>query len=246
MNPNTNITEKEFENIERYLSGSMSPEARKALELKLKNNSALLHYFNEHKIMQEAIETQSLKEQLDIYHSGISADKTLKNNHIKVISFPFKKMIAAAVLIIALGSFWFINLSSNNEKLYTQYFKADPGLPTTMGETNNYDFYNAMVNYKQGDYTLAISKWEKLLNTKPKNDTLNYFIGVAHLANKNEKKAILYLSKVTNNTLGSFTNEAYYYLGLAHLKADNMELAKKNLTFSTIDNSKKILSKLNN
>lgn len=246
MNPNTNITEKEFENIERYLNGSMTVEEREIFELEFKNNSTLSLHINEQKLMHEAIETQSLKEQLDMFHEDISDFKTLKTDTSKVISFPFRKMIAAAVVVITLGSFWFFNQTSSNKKLYSQYFTADPGLATTMGETSNYAFYDAMVNYKQGDYKTAISKWEVILQNKPKNDTLNYFLGVAHLANNNETSAIEFLNNVTQNSTSNFNNDAYYYLGLAYLKADNVALAKKNLTFSTVDNSKTILSKLNN
>ena len=114
-----------------------------------------------------------------------------------------------------------------------------------MSSNNNFEFYDAMVSYKQGDYTTAINKWEKLLQAKPSNDTLNYFIGVAHLANKNEVEAIPFLNVVTNYSNSAFLNESYYYLGLAYLKNNNVKLAKKNLNFSTVDNSKLILSKLN-
>ncbi len=243
MDPNTIITQKEFENIERYLNDSMSVEERKTFELDLKSNSTLTQHLDEQKLMHEAIETQSLKEQLDMFHEDVSDIKTFKRDTSKVISFNFRKLAVAAALIIAAGSFWFFN-GSSNEKLYAKHFTPDPGLPTTMGETANFAFYDAMVNYKQGDYKTAISKWEVILQSKPKNDTLNYFLGVAHLANNNEDSAIQFLNNVTQNSTSDFNNDAFYYLGLAYLKADNIELAKKNLTFSTVDNSKNILSEL--
>jgi len=243
MDPNRDITQEEFERIERYLKHQMTVDERLAFDLELRKNTELTEQVNKQRLINEAIETQSLKEELDAFHDEISdADNITKTS--KVVSFPFRKMVAAAVIIIALGSFWFFN-NNSNEQLYAKHFSPDPGLPTTMSKTSNYEFYNAMVDYKQGDYKKAITKWEVLLKDKPQNDTLNYFIGVAHLANKDENQAIKYLSSVTQNESGRFSNEAFYYLGLAHLKADNLELAKKNLTFSTFDNSKTILSKLN-
>lgn len=190
------------------------------------------------------IETQSLKEQLNEFHKEVQDTEVQKNESPKVRFLNFRKIAAAAVLVIAIGSFWFFN-QNTNEKLFTKYFTPDPGLPTTMSRTSNYEFYDAMVNYKQGDYKTAINKWETLLKNKPQNDTLNYFLGVAHLSNKDENSAIKYLDIVTKNSNTNFKNDAYYYLGLAYLKADNVELAKNNLNFSTIDNSKKILSNLN-
>lgn len=243
MNPNNSISQEEFERIERYLSQSMTKEEQHSFEEELKSNPTLQDEVANQKLYHEAIETQSLKEQLHQFHEEIF-DKDNTSDNSKLISFPFRKMIAAAVIVIALGSFWFFN-NNSNEKLYAKHFSPDPGLPTTMSETANYEFYNGMVDYKQKNYKKAISKWETLLKEKPQNDTLNYFIGVAHLANKDEEKAIKYLNQVAQNTSGRFSNEAFYYLGLAHLKADNLELAKKNLTFSTLNNSKTILSKLN-
>jgi len=246
MNPNNkNISQKEFERIESYLNNSMPSKERVGFEEQLQNDITLQKHLENHKIIFEAVETQSLKENLEAFHETIPINKIPKTETSKVKLLHFRKIAVAASLIIAVGSFWFFSQNSN-QKLYANYFKADPGLATTMSSTNNFEFYDAMVNYKQGDYKIAISKWEVLLQNKPKNDTLNYFLGVAYMANKNEISAIPFLDLVIKASNSTFKNEAYYYLGLAHLKDGNIELAKKNLTFSTIDNSKALLSELNN
>lgn len=242
---NTDYVSQEFlETVERFINNTMSKNELQEFEAKLQNPEFKTQV-DDIKTLILGIEAQALKEQLDIFYDNISVSDNTIINTSKVISFPFRKLVVAAVIVIALGSFWFFNQTSSNEKLYSQYFSPDPGLPTTMGETANFEFYDAMVNYKQGDYKTAISKWETLLKTQSENDTLNYFLGVAHLANNNYKNAIKHLDFVIQNTSISFKNEAHYYLGLAYLKADNLELAKKNLTFSTTDNSKTLLSKLN-
>lgn len=243
MNPNSNISQELLESIERYLNETMNLEELKTFEDKLNSDQAFKSQVEDVKTLLFGIEFQSLKEELNIFHESIINKENEKPSS-KVISLNFRKIAVAAVIIIAAGSFWFLNQNSNN-KLYANYFTPDPGLATTMSETSNFEFYDAMVNYKQGDYKTAISKWEELYNIKPKNDTLNYFLGVAQMANKNEDKAISYLEKVTSLSDSNFKNEAYYYLGLAYLKNDNLELAKKNLTFSTVDNSKALLSELN-
>ena len=111
-----------------------------------------------------------------------------------------------------------------------------------MGATDNFEFYDAMVNYKQGEYHSAINKWQTLLSSEQKNDTLHYFIGVAHLADGNENEAINYLLELNKNNSNSFKNETAYYLGLAYLKADNVKDAKKYLTFSGTASALKILA----
>ena len=242
MDPNLNITQDVLETIERYINKTMTSNEIISFEKKLQSDSKFKAQFEDIKILLLGIETQSLKEKLDSFHEDIPFGKS-KTSIVKPL-FSIRKFVAAAAIIIAVGSFWFFN-QNTNEKLFVTYFIPDPGLPTTMSETSNFEFYDAMVNYKQGDYNTAISKWEALLEKKPQNDTLNYFLGVAHLANKNEKSAIKHLDIIAQDSNANFKNEAYYYLGLAHLKADNVKLAKKNLNFSTIDNSKKILLELN-
>lgn len=243
MTPKNNISQELLETIERYINKNLTSQENNEFKKKLLDPEFKAQ-FEDIKTLVFGIETQSLKEQLDEFHKEIPKTLTPKKETTKVWFLQFGKIAAAAAIIIALGSFWYFG-GGSNKKLYNKHFSPDPGLPTVMSETANFEFYDAMVNYKQGDYNTAISKWEKLLENKPKNDTLNYFLGVAHLANKNEESAINHLHNVTQNSNTNFKNEAHYYLGLAYLKSDNVELAKKNLNFSTIDNSKKILLELN-
>ena len=239
------ISQEEFEKIEAYLNGKL--ESNELIEFKamLENDSDFKTKVEDIKTVLFGIETQELKEQLNIFHDDLEVEHTpIEGTETKVRSIHWKKLAIAAVLIIAAGSFWFYN-GNSNDKLYAKYFSPDPGLPTTMSSTANYEFYEAMVDYKQGNYITAISKWKTLQKVKPNNDTLSYFIGVAHLANKNEGKAISFLEHVTKNSEFALSNDAHYYLGLAYLKKGNIEKAKANLQNSTIDNSKVLLSKLN-
>lgn len=239
------VSREEFEKIEAYLNGDLSKDEILEFETQLNTDTIFRAKFDDIKTVLTGIETQSLKEQLDIFHKELSAnEQDLLVNDPKVKSLHWRKIAVAAILIVGLGSFWLFS-GSPNEKLYSEYFTPDPGLPTTMSNTNNYDFYEAMVSYKQGDYKVAIDKWQALQNTKPNNDTLNYFIGVAHLANKNEKTAISFLENASKNSEFPLINDVYYYLGLAYLKDGNIDRAKNNFKNSTLENSKALLSKLN-
>lgn len=244
MKDNSDISQELLEIIERYINGSMTTQ-------ELKDFNQLLELDNDFKVEVEdiktmliGIEAQSLKEQLDEFHEDIPktiAEKPIDN---KVRYLNFSKIAAAAAIVIAVGSIWFFS-TPQNDKLYAKYFKPDPGLPTTMSSTDNFDFYNAMVKYKHGDYNIAIDKWQTLVEQKPENDTLNYFLGVAHLANKNVIEAIPFLER-TVQSKDSFPliNDAHYYLGLAYLKEGNTELARKYLSLSNTDTSKELISKL--
>lgn len=243
MNSNHNISQEQLEAIERYLNKQMTGDELVAFETKLQENEAFKTMVEDVKTIFSAIETQTMKEKMDGFHEALK-DTSVIPLHTK--QRPFRKYMIAACVVALLG-LGYVSLfgKSANEKLYANYFTPDPGLPTTMGTTTNFDFYDAMVNYKQGDYKTAITKWESLAQTAKANDTLNYFLGVAHLANNEEQLAINYLSKVTFSEIKAFDKEAHYYLGLAYLKANDTKLAKENLSYSSYEQSQSILSQLN-
>lgn len=243
MNPNYNITQEELEYIERYINNNMKPDELAGFEEKLNNNPDFKNQVEDIKTLLLGIETQALTEKIETFHNELPDTKSPKEQPSKVRHLDFRKWVAAAAVIIAVGSFWFFNGNSNS-KLYSKYYAPDPGLPTTMSTQDNFVFYDAMVNYKRQDYQLAINKWQPLLTNKPENDTLNYFMGSAYLAKGETTTAISYLEKVTELKESAFKNDAFYYLGLAYLKNNKIELAKETLKQSNMADSKAILSEL--
>jgi tetratricopeptide (TPR) repeat protein len=241
---NSDISQELLEIIENYINGTMNTRELNDFKQLLELDDEFKTKVEDIKTMLLGIENQSLKEQLDEFHKDLPKTKVKKPKDKKVRYLYYSKFAAAAALIIAVGSIWFFS-TPQNEKLYTKHFKPDPGLPTTMSSTDNFEFYDGMVSYKHGDYDIAIEKWKTLNETNPENDTLNYFLGVAFLANKNVPDAIPYLENAADAEDNfAFLNDAYYYLGLAYMKEGNIELAKKNLSLSETDTSKLIFSKL--
>ena len=252
MNPNNNITQEQLERIERYLHDTMPDEQRRQFEHQLNTDEEFRLLVDDIKVMLLGVESAALKSNLEQFHDEMVPVKTLEHQpasktaaRLKRTRIKMIKFMAAAAVIIFLGTFWLESRSSSTDRLFAKHFVPDPGLPTTMGATENFEFYDAMVNYKQGEYKIAISKWQPLLSSEQKNDTLHYFMGVAHLANGDQKEAINYLQKLTDNGSDSFKQETAYYLGLAYLKADNVDDAKKYLTFSGTESARQLLSELN-
>ncbi len=236
------ISQELLERVERYLDNTMSKQEHDDFELQLQTDTVFRTKVEEVKTLLMGVENQSLKELLDDFHKDIPESEIEK--HISYRFSHWRKFAAAAVILIAVTSFWWFD-KPQNEQLYDEYFTPDPGLPTVMGNSDNFDFYDAMVDYKQGHYKTAIEKWEVLQTKKSNKDTLNYFIGVAHLANENDKNAISFLEKSTQNIDFTLLNDAHYYLGLAYLKEGNIEKAKANFKLSNHDESKVILNELN-
>jgi tetratricopeptide (TPR) repeat protein len=245
LKDSSNISEALLETIEHYLNKNLSTQELKDFNKLLDTDEDLKSKVEDVRTILFGIEAQSLKEELDSFHKEVAKGKTTKKSTLQKIRFlSYSRIAVAAAIAIALGSIWFFG-TPQNDKLYAKYFKPDPGLPTTMSSTNNFEFYDGMVKYKHGDYAIAINKWKTLVEKKPKNDTLNYFLGVAYLANKKEAEAIPYLeyaAEAEDNF--TFLNDTYFYLGLAYLKQGDIDLARKNLSMSKLEKAKEILLKL--
>ena len=250
MNSNNNITQAQLEEIESYLNDTLLPEKRDLFENKMNSDPEFKLLVEEVKEMLLGIESGSLHNKLDDFHDEMVPVRSIEPSNQQALP-PLKRLhkviryVAVAVVVIGFGAVLLLNSDSPSEKLFAKHFNPDPGLPTTMGVSNDFEFYDAMVNYKQGDYKTAIQKWEALRVSNIKNDTLHYFLGVAQLADGNENKAIEHLKDLLDNNTNSFKQETAYYLGLAYLKAGNVEDAKKYLIFSKTESGNQILSELN-
>ena len=153
----------------------------------------------------------------------VSGIKNMANKIIKPYTFWYA---GAAVLAALLGIFWMMKISSTSEKIFATYFKPDIGLPLKMSTGNTYGFYEGMLDYKQENYEEAIEKWQVLLEAKPKNDTLNYFLGVAYLALGNAAKSLEFLENQERFRQGIFKEDAAYYTALAKIKEGKLEEAR--------------------
>lgn len=243
MSTNSNITQELLETVERYYNHTMTADERTVFEEKLQQDTEFKTLVEDIKTLILGIETQTLKEKLDTFHNDMPMQLHAEKAASKVRYFNVRKIAATVVILVAIGCFWWIN-GSSNDRLYNQFFTPDPGLPTTMSKSDNFEFFDAMVNYKKGDYKLAITKWNKLQEKEPDNDTINYFLGVANLADNNTNAAISFLQKTASRPESVFHDDAEYYLGLAHLKNNNKQEAIKFLKLSNTETSKKLLEKL--
>ncbi len=238
------ISPELLDTIERYLKNNINTEERVAFDKKLKENPILQQQVKDTETILFGVRKAFFKNKAVDFHEELVQDNSPVIKDSKVFKLNFKSISIAASIVILFGCFWFLNQQTSNENIFNKYYIEDRGLETNMSKTDNYAFEDAMVDYKYGEYNTAIYKWNTLLKNKPKNDTLNYFIGVAHLANKNEIKSENYLKIVIETTESEFLNDAYFYLGLTYLKMDNIDLAIENLEKSKTELSKTIISEL--
>jgi tetratricopeptide (TPR) repeat protein len=215
---NYDITPEEFDRIERYLLNRMDVEEYEAFQSNILKNRKLQDQADTLRLILLGVQESLLKDKMEEFHLPLSAtEERAKPSLAKIM--PLKRWLVAAaiVLVVATGS-WLIFFSGSDEKLFSEYYKPDPGLITAMSTSDNYLFDRAMIDYKTGNYDSAVKAWEGLLVNKPENDTLNYFLGSSYLALENNKKATAHLQKVLAINNSYFEKEASWYLGLCLLQ----------------------------
>jgi TolA-binding protein len=125
---------------------------------------------------------------------------------------------AAAVALLVTAAAWLFLRTPVNEQLFATHFVADPGLPVAMGIAQDPAFADAMVHYKEGHYAEAIAAWTPLLHARPANDTLQFYLGAAALAEGDAPAARPHLQRVADDAASTFQRPARWYLFLAHVR----------------------------
>ena len=232
-----------FERIERYLLGEMTIAEKTQFELEIANNEALQNEVKLQRQMIAGIQVQSVDLQdttSEEYARGLARKSFDNSRKIHRLIVPLLGIAAGIVLVAVVGYFWM----NSNQDLYAKYYEADPGLPTIMGVADNYEFQDAMVDYKMEDYQKAKEKWQKLTERNSSNDTLNYYIAMADLNLNNFEKSAQSLNQIS--TKSSFYADALWYQALIAIHEKDYDLAREKLETLDSDRAKILLSDLNN
>lgn len=218
MTVNKEISQEEFERIEKYLLDIMDVQEKAAFENELQSNMRLKIATEEYLEVINAIEVGAFKEDLEKIHGKTIGHKPKSNSMLSWL------LIAAGIaLIIGIG-LWFFDTAPTHEKLFAAYTIKDPGLPVPMtGSTSNYDFYDAMVDYKAGKYELAIEKWSDLLSDFEDQQLLKYYIASAHFNLGDYRKAVTLFAEAETETNNTYTYKSQWYSVLAYLKLDDTD-----------------------
>ena len=248
MNAPINLSPQECDLIETWLDQNGAQGQAPLLNEKLNQIPDVARKIEHVKKVREEIEDSIRKSKISEFHKHVLPDK--KDSGIKTIANKLIKSNAvrygiAAILVVFFGIFWMMKSNSTSEKIFAENFKPDIGLPLKMNTQNAQGFYEGMLDYKQENYKEAIEKWQVLLKTKPENDTLNYFLGVAHLALGNAAKSLEYLESQERFRQGIFKEDAAWYAALAKIKEGKLEEGRQYLKNNPSDRTTKLINQLN-
>lgn len=221
---------EDFEILEAYINGTLSKDEATNVEARLKTDSVFNEEYESLKTLQLGVESFAFKKALGNKRIGSAAIEEEKET--KVVSLEPKKRnyrtilsIAAIFLGVVACGLWLFspdNTLSTDEQFAAVYYD-DPGLPTRMSsDTKEYDFYDAMVDFKAEKYQTAFDKWNTV-KTGIGTDTLNFYKGYAQLKLGNIKEAKSLLTQVNNQS--DINTKTQWYLSEILVKEGNYEEA---------------------
>lgn len=231
-------TEEMQQLIDNYLLDRLDSNSRAAFQEKMKEDPNLRKAVEEQQLITQSIEEYYIRNTLDKFHTSLQKSRKRK------IFYSWAAVAASIAVIVGVTSWALFFKENTTEQIFAENFVVDPGLPTTMGNTSNYIFYDGMVSYKRKNYSQAIEKWQKIYPEKSNNDTLNYFLGVANLAEGKSKMAQIYFQRAILDENSAFFEEAQYYYALSQIKDGKVSEAKKSLAKSSFSKSVVLLHQL--
>jgi hypothetical protein len=195
-----------LDQIDEYLMDRMSAEVRTQFETALVADPALANTVEELRQIKHAIGYQLYRRRR----------KTM-----------YLLAAIAACVLVCVGVF-FMNSAEKprGTKLYTEYYSQDPGLPTLMDSgTEEYVFYQGMVDYKSGNYRAALERWHSVDGSNQYADTLTFYMAMAHLGLNDLAQAFDHLAQV--NESGPFGQKRNWYSALIALKHGDLQTTRQ-------------------
>ena len=202
-----------FETIESYVLGNMSPASHERFEQELAKDADLqaeVELQRENILAVELAGVTRTLQAIRAEHRG-SGTAGAGPNWTSFLKY------AAMVAVLVFGVLWWLGRPAEHERLFAEYYVEDPGLPVPMSAVNDPLFQDAMVAYKLGDFAEARTKWGNLLQQEPSNDTLQFYIANAYLAEANAQAAMPLYQAVADRPASAFHAKARWNLFLAYL-----------------------------
>ncbi len=226
------ITEKDTEDIERYLSEELSAEERAVFESKIKENVELQKELVLHQGIRDAVnDTKAIELDESLREIG----NTWKKENEPAIHHPFWTQtsfkIAATITLLAIVSFliyfYLQPAFDNTQELFTHYYNA-PTAETVRGTGPDEAtrLQDALVNYRNGAYRQAVSDFEKILTMQPDYIKPKYYLAHCYLNVGETARAIDLFKSIIDHGDNIYISESHWYLGLAYVQKGEIDLAQ--------------------
>ncbi len=221
-----------IEDYVHYLQGTMDPEAQAQFSKDLENSPEMQANLDEQKNLALTVQVAVLKNKLATAHVNYEATTAQKSSTRRFSLFQLAIAASFLVLISAGLWVWLGGTKGEYEQLYSQYYRADNGLPSLMDGFAT-PINDAMIDYKQKKYAVAAEKLARITA----NDTATYYLAASYAGLEKFAEANRILANIPQTS--GFYEKALWYAALYNLKINDKAAAVQNLRLlSTIKDAR--------
>jgi tetratricopeptide (TPR) repeat protein len=205
----------DYDYMENYFSGALSPEEMKQFDEKIQNDPAFAEDVAFYCISVQEIKNQVAEEKKkrfkEIYKEQ-NNKKTVKEQPVRKL-WPY---ISAAAIIIALvlGFYLFLSKTTPTQMADTYVHEKFEQMSVTMGIENGLQKGTRLYNEKK--FTEALNQFNDILKTDTANTEAKKCAGIVSLQLKDYDKALAYFIQYENTPL--YVNPGKFYHALTLLK----------------------------
>lgn len=226
------LSKEDIARIEAYLDGKLEAADLAALKQRMEEDEAFAaevrHMAGQRELLRAGRRMQ-LREQL----AGVEADiqrKRLRNRR--------AVYAIASVLLIAIGLQFFLPSKTSGPDLYDSYFQPYLLGGPQRGNEPPTPYDDAWEAYKNGDYANATAYFDTVSSGHADYQNIQLYKAISQLGLGKTTQAIAGLKAISADPSHPFVEEALFFQGLAHLRLDQMEEAKRIFdTFIEMDGS---------
>jgi len=215
--------------IQNYIAHRLSEDDKAKVEHLLESDSAFKTEFESYKDMSIAFkisEAESLKKHFQELEGRPKKQTFKRSNYLYL----------AIASMVVLGVFYTVFNTPSSDELYDAYYSISPNTYQPVTRTNDSLKNNdAFVAYENRNFARAEHEFETLLkNTKNPNIRFYY---ASSLLNQSKYDLALEQFNILNQIDFDYSDESLWYTALIHVKKDDYEHAKAQLTKLNAKNS---------
>jgi len=202
-----------FEYIEDYFTGRLGEEEKKTFEQKCVDDSAFADNVAFYIAKRQVIRDELLRQKIPIWTTG---DKTLRRQA-RIIRWPVYAAAASVLLVIALV--YLLSSPSSPHRLATMWMENNyTRLSLTMNASAD-SLQQGIIAYNNNDYDKALTIFEGLCRSDPRNTDALKFAGIVYLRTRRYDKALGRFGQLAD-TKGLLSNPGYFLQAVTLLERD--------------------------
>ena len=219
-----NSDERDIELIDAFLRDELTSKSQKEFDERMKDVDfkEKLEYLKDLLVASNSVERESRKSWLDLEENKITSELRPK----KPKESPRKWLWGLAGMIVVIITIIIFNhlLNKRNDPktLFAHHFEAYPNVinPVKMGPDRTGD--DPYQLYEQELYADAIQIFS---NESSPSDTVQFYLGLAHLFSGNESSALSIFNALQNDTSSRFSDAIEWYRAGIMIRMDNNDEA---------------------